>query len=373
MQSKGTGQMATGHDMTSMTTFTAGFASRYPRLYRFAFYFGITCIIDVVIAVLITFVRTGSDFWPNLLLSFWIGAFAVTIIAGGRLLFWGTGRPAMLPFMALVIAGTVLAQQLGTFVAFSILGKPTETLSRGMAGNMTGYFIMTMLIGVAVTWFFWSREKVALLKAAAEAEKARATAIEKQALQAQLQMLQAQVEPHMLFNTLANLQGLIAMDPMRAQRMLDQLIQYLRATLTSSRTERAPLSQEFDLLEAYLGLMKVRMGARLSHTLELPRKLEGIEVPPMLLQPLVENAIKHGLEPKLEGGSITVRASRDDGMLVLCVCDDGLGLDAPSQDGTRVGVANLCERLQMLYDGRAAFELQANLPQGVMATLRIPL
>ena len=194
-------------------------------------------------------------------------------------------------------------------------------------------------------------------------------------MQAQLQMLQAQIEPHMLFNTLANLQGLIAADPPRAQSMLDQLIQYLRATLTASRSQATTLAQEFALLDAYLGLMKVRMGARLSYALELPEELRGLSVPPMLLQPLVENAIKHGLEPKVEGGLVSIRAERDGNQLRLSVCDTGLGLDGTPahSNSTHVGVSNVRERLHALYGNRADFSLIPNTPEGVIAQLTIPL
>ena len=192
-------------------------------------------------------------------------------------------------------------------------------------------------------------------------------------MQAQLQLLQAQIEPHMLFNTLANLQGLISFDPDRAQLLLDQLIQYLRATLSSSRAEATTLEQEFKLMQAYLGLMAVRMGARLAYTLDLPDDLRSARLPPMLLQPLVENAIQHGLEPKIEGGHITVRASVDDDQLTLTVMDDGLGLDHPGQTkGTQLGVTNIRERLQVMHGAAASLSLDANTTGGVTARLTLP-
>jgi sensor histidine kinase YesM len=231
---------------------------------------------------------------------------------------------------------------------------------------------MCLLAGGVATWLFWNHARMLWLKAEAEAEKARAAAIEKQAAQAQLRMLQAQVEPHMLFNTLANLQGLIALDPPRAQILLDQLIQYLRATLSSSRAGSTTLGQEFALLKAYLGLMQMRMGERLQVELDLPPDCEPLQLAPMLLQPLVENAIKHGLEPKLEGGHIAVRARREATRLVLTVQDNGLGLDAADTSGTRVGLANLRERLAALYGETAQFELRAGQP-GAIATLTLPL
>ena len=127
-------------------------------------------------------------------------------------------------------------------------------------------------------------------------------------------------------------------------------------------------------MDAYLGLMSVRMGSRLSYVLELPEALQGTSVPPMLLQPLVENAIKHGLEPKMDGGHIVVRAARDDGMLNLTVTDSGLGLDASSETaGTHVGLANIRERLLALYGEHAALALTPNAPTGVIAQLALPL
>jgi sensor histidine kinase YesM len=205
-------------------------------------------------------------------------------------------------------------------------------------------------------------------------ERARAEATERQALQAQLQLLQAQIEPHMLFNTLANLRGLIGLDPARAEEMLDQLIHFLRATLVSARAAATNLSEEFALMDAYLGLMTVRMGARLQYTLDLPDTLRGQQLPPMLLQPLVENAIVHGLEPKIDGGSLHIAARAEDDMLIVTVTDNGRGLDAPPvKAGTNVGVTNTRERLQALYGERASLAIEAALPQGVTSTLRLPM
>jgi len=347
----------------------------YSRLRRFAIDIAITQVFNLIIAVLITYVVRGhGGFFVNLVFSMCIGTLATTFIDGGRLILWGEQKPPKLKFIVLIIFSLPAAQFIGKLLAAAMLGIPREALSAMRAGNATAMLIGGAVCSMFIIWFFWSREHIEFLRAEAEAEKARAASIEKQALQAQLQMLQAQIEPHMLFNTLANLQGLIAVDPTRAQHMLDQLIQYLRATLSASRSEKTTLAQEFSLLDAYLGLMKVRMGARLSYTLELPDALRSLSVPPMLLQPLVENAIKHGLEPKVEGGLVTVRAEREDDRLKLTVCDTGLGLDeAPPSDGTGLGVDNVRERLHALYGNRAEFSLIPNTPVGVIAQLTIPL
>lgn len=345
-----------------------------PTAVILARHFVIVSIFNVIIAIVVTYVMQYGDSFPkNLVFSACMGTLAWLFIDGGRLLLWGRRLPPRLPFIVLVLVAMPAARLLGNMATIHLLGLDPDKVSVIQTRNPLGMGIMTVLACGVITWFFWRRGEVGMLRATIEAEKARTAAIEKQALQAQLQMLQAQVEPHMLFNTLANLQGLIAMDPPRAQRMLDQLIQYLRATLSASRSDKTVLAQEFKLVEAFLGLMKVRMGARLAYALELPEELAALTVPPMLLQPLVENAIKHGIEPKVDGGHITIRAAREGGMLELTVADTGLGLDSPPQDGTRVGNANLRERLKVLYDERASFELLPNTPQGALARIRLPL
>jgi sensor histidine kinase YesM len=156
--------------------------------------------------------------------------------------------------------------------------------------------------------------------------------------------------------------------------MLDQLIQYLRATLSVSRNETTTLGEEFAALEAYLGLMSVRMGARLAYRFSLPDALRAVRLPTMLLQPIVENAIVHGLEPKVDGGTVTVEAAAHDGRLEIVVSDTGLGLgaSAPHQGGG-VGLATTRERLQALFGAGAGLELSPALPQGALVRITLPL
>jgi len=345
--------------------------------------FAIGMAFNVGVAMILTYLmHMGGGFWENLVFSMCVGSLALLFIDGGRLILWKLNFPPRLPFLALVMISIPTAKVLGNMIAISILGLPEKNAGAHTIGkNGTEFLIITFLISAAIIWFFRTRAKLSMLAACAETEKACTAATEKQAMQAQLQMLQAQIEPHMLFNTLANLQGLIAIDPVRAQHMLDQLILYLRATLSSSRAEKTTLSHEFALMEAYLGLMSVRMGARLSYTLQLPAALRDVHVLPMLLQPLVENAFKHGLEPNIAGGRIDVTAAEQQGMLTLAVADTGLGLDAPLRpgqsadglDGSHVGLSNVRERLQAMYGGRASLSLSGNTPSGVIAQLAIPM
>ena len=207
--------------------------------------------------------------------------------------------------------------------------------------------------------------------ARAEAEAAR-----RQAAESQLRLLQSQLEPHMLFNTLANLRVLIGTDPPQAQAMLDRLIAFLRATLSASRTGAHPLATEFERLADYLALMGTRMGPRLQSTLDLPDTLRQLPVPPLLLQPLVENAVKHGLEPHVKGGRVEVRARVDGQTLVLTVRDTGAGLrDGTPPEGTGFGLVQVRERLHTLHGAAASLVLAPahDAEGGTLATIRLPL
>jgi sensor histidine kinase YesM len=207
-------------------------------------------------------------------------------------------------------------------------------------------------------------------------QRGHAESLARQAREAELRALQSQLEPHMLFNTLANLRVLIGLDPPRAQAMLDRLIAHLRATLNASRRATQPLEAEFAHLDDYLALMAVRMGPRLAVRLDLPAELAAQPVPPLLLQPLVENAIKHGLEPKVEGGRIEVRARREGGVLHLSVRDTGVGPGAPpAAGGSAFGLEQVRTRLATLYGSRATLTLRpaADAEGGALATLTLPL
>lgn len=343
-------------------------------LREFGRHLALVTVFNVGCAAILTYLlRLGGDFLVNLVFSLCIGTLALTLIDAPRLLLWGRDEPPKRWFLPLILAAAPLAYGAGSLLAARIVGMPVRHALAFQAGDAAILLLLTVAASLFAAWFFWNRGRLAALEASAEAEKARAAAVAKQAAQAQLQLLQAQIEPHMLFNTLANLQGMIAVDPARAQSMLDQLIQYLRATLSSARADSTTLEREFALMEAYLGLMSVRMGRRLSYTLRLPEALRDLPIAPMLLQPLVENAVRHGLEPKLEGGHIEVAAGQAGGFLMLSVADTGLGLDSAAGPGTRVGLANVRERLLGLYGEAASLSLEPNIPAGALARLAIPL
>lgn len=229
-------------------------------------------------------------------------------------------------------------------------------------------FSIAIAFTTGVTYFVYMQSRMFALEA--RTQKAISVAAENR-----LRLLQSQLEPHMLFNTLANLSTLIDADPRRAKGMLNHLIAFLRSTLEASRLGVHPLSVEFDRLKDYLELMHIRMGERLETTFLLPAELSMMPVPPLLLQPLVENAIKHGIEPKMDGGRIEIQASRSAGFLFLTVRDSGVGMSQLSTSGAKFGLEHVRQRLSTLYGdaGTLSFAAADDAQGGMVAIIKMPL
>ncbi|QNA88111.1 histidine kinase [Massilia sp. Dwa41.01b] len=201
--------------------------------------------------------------------------------------------------------------------------------------------------------------------------KAEVATLEQRLVESQMAALQAQVEPHFLFNTLALIGRLIETDPPEAAKVHAHLIAYLRSSLPQMRSAGgSTLGKQLELSRAYLAIMQARMKERLAVRFEVPDFLGSAPFPPMMLQTLIENAIKHGLEPKIAGGTITVRGRVEGATLIVDVCDDGVGIDLHADDG--VGLANIRERLHLLYGAAAELVIEAPPGGGACASVRIP-
>ena len=301
-----------------------------------------------------------------LVYSICIGSCTWALIDFGRHLFASseeTGWPQGPGRLILPMAGIVGGYFIGTLAGDLWFGWSSWGV--GGRSQLPVSIMVTALAGVAGTYYFYSRNKSAYLET--KMSEAR-----RHASEARLKLLETQLEPHMLFNSLANLRVLIGTDTQRAQDMLDHMIAYLRATLNASRMRNHTLQAEFDRLRDYLELMAVRMGPRLAYQLDLPPDLAGHAVPTLLLQPLVENAIKHGLEPKVEGGSITVSARRDGGAIVLEVQDSGVGISVDKTAVDGFGLAQVRERLATAYEDRGTFELLADARAGTRVRITLP-
>ncbi|TMK08754.1 MAG: sensor histidine kinase [Alphaproteobacteria bacterium] len=209
------------------------------------------------------------------------------------------------------------------------------------------------------------------LTANAATQRAETEQLERTVLEARLEALQAQIEPHFLFNTLASVDQLIQTDPPRASRMQQSLIRYLRSAMPQMREGSRPtLGQQVNLCSAFLEIMSVRMEGRLQPVVSVPEGLKSAVFPSMMLQTLVENGIKHGLEPKPEGGRLEIGAEIVDGQLAVHVLDNGVGFMPKAEAG--VGLANVRERLKALYDGRAELIISVPPAGGTCATIKVP-
>ncbi|MBL8520147.1 MAG: histidine kinase [Betaproteobacteria bacterium] len=262
-------------------------------------------------------------------------------------------------------AGVVLGVMLASLVmgrdVSRMLGSPSWMLV--VAVNA---MIISLIIGVI---YFW-REKSLVADMRIAAERERHAQAERAATLANLRALQAQIEPHFLFNTLANVVGLIHPQPDTAKLMLERFIAYLRASLAASREESTTLAAEFELMKNFLGILQIRMGDRLAVETELPAALSAFSLPPMLLQPLVENAIKHGLEPKIDGGTLTLTARETEGEVEIVVADTGAGFSGATSNG--IGLKNVRERIEKIFDGRGHLRIEENAPCGTRVVITLP-
>ncbi len=345
---------------------------------------GVLCL---GIAWLLT-VMQGGGFGNFLLYSLCIGLCCTLIVDGSRMLLvwlWDRwrrqrGLPVVHKVSGLLtsIPGAMLAMVAGPVLGFrlaeAISGNPATNLFTWESPLVRITLVLGVLGTVICTVLIAALERLATARAEAEAAQ-------RQAAETQLRLLQSQLEPHMLFNTLANLRVLIGLQPQQAQQMLDHLINFLRATLNASRSPLHPLTTEFDRVADYLALMDVRMGPRLQVQLDLPDNLRGVPVPPLLLQPLVENAIKHGLEPQVAGGMVQVQARQHGAQLHLVVRDTGQGLARAAQaggNGSHFGLLQIRQRLATLYGAAASLELKdaglaGSAETGACATLVMPI
>ena len=351
----------------SLTPTTVSFASTdLPRYLRRG---GIVVLFNTLVGLGLGVAR-GGDWVQQMVYAQAIGLCIWACIDFGRLLFKRDPEshlPTGWRRVVLQLGGVTLGYFSGTWLADLYCGCSTFETWATSPRTIGGYFVMAVGISAAISYFFISRGR--------EARRRQQLAVaQRDAAEARLKLLESQLEPHMLFNTLANLRVLIGLDAARAQAMLDQLIAFLRATLGASRTALHPLSSEFARVADYLDLMKVRMGERLMVELSLPTALAAQPVPSLILQPLVENAIKHGLEPHVAGGRLSVDAAAESGQLVLRVLDTGAGLAATGDaSGTRFGLQQVRERLRALYGDAATLTLAPAAQGGTLATVRLPL
>jgi hypothetical protein len=257
-----------------------------------------------------------------------------------------------------------------------LVGRQIVTF-RGILGDLGSVLIVILFAYLAAAKIVVKKVAQADAKVRTAVDAAEREAMERQLVQARLQVLQAQVEPHFLFNTLSAVDYLIETEPPRASRMQKALITYLRGALPQMRQESSTLGRELRLIRSYLELIKMRIEDRLHVEIAVPEGLETAEFPPMMLQSLVENSIKHGIEPKPDGGTVRVAAGIHNAQLWVEVSDTGVGvpdgdlLDGPTS-GTGIGLQNIRERLAVLYPGKSRLMLRSDPATGTVVRISVP-
>lgn len=257
-------------------------------------------------------------------------------------------------------------------------GRPLIRTRHVHAADFLTDLAFFWIVASAILKLVYKGRLQAEVKAAQATETAEAEQLRRQVLEARMAAMQAQVEPHFLFNTLASIDHLIETDPPRASTMQKNLIALLRASMPTMReasgagTGVRDLGRELAVIRPYLEILKVRMEERLATDIDVPEGLHSAEFPPMMIQSLVENAIKHGLEPKAEGGRLSVKAQIVHGKLAVTVADTGLGFGKAATAGTGVGLENIRERLKLLYGSRGSLTVAENPGGGTAVTITVP-
>jgi signal transduction histidine kinase len=335
-----------------------------------AIHFSITWAFCILIALAQYVFNPGHGFWIPFVYSMLIGTCTVGLVELSGYFFnppahehWPKGLKGLALFCLPLTFGYIVGSRLADLYFGWSSWENTSVLKTSVT--------ISLIAGVAISYFFHARGKQQELQAQLKATQLQAT-------EAKLKLLEAQLDPHLLFNTLANLRVLIGLDAAKAQTMLDHMIAYLRATLSGSRASEHRLEQEFARLRDYLELMQIRMGPRLVFELDLPSVLRDYMIPTLLLQPLVENAIKHGLEPSKDGGKVRVKAQRLGENLIIEVSDTGLGgspgdfEDINDDQRLGYGLSQVRERLLTMYGPKGVMKITTKLGEGTQVRVQWP-
>lgn len=326
----------------------------------------LTMVFCTIIAIFLTSIKFSDGFIKNFIFSQCIGiSICICVYSGLQLV-----RSKKLFIQLSMIAAALTVGSIGgTLLGVVITGRRLAMFAEGY-----GFFIHVVMMGVlfgsAISYFFISRERIAASKAEIQEENVKRLTSEKRVAETNLRLLQAQIEPHFLFNTLSNVLSLMDTDLQKGKEMLMDLIRYLRISLAKTREERTSLENEMASIKAYLDIYTIRMQERLKYRIDVPGRLKQLTFPPMLIQPLVENAIRHGIEPKVDGGEIHIRAKKNGEMIRVEIVDTGLGMRETNQSG--IGLANIRERLKSLYGDKGRLILEENMPSGLRAVIEVP-
>ncbi len=321
-----------------------------------------TIVLCALVAVLLSLAR-GDTLEPEILVMSYSIGLSIHVCMYVGFVWWAPRLPPPVVSVAMLGCGLVLGMAVGGTLTE---GRPLLLLRNGQALAI-GAVLGALTVGGSCMMESWWDTRARLDRAERDA-----LARDKALVEAELRVLQAQVEPHFLFNTLANVVSLIHTHPDRAARLLERLTSLLRASLSRARRADGTLGDELAVVRAYLDIQAERMAGRMTYRVDVDPGLESVRMPPLLLQPLVENAVLHGIEPSAAGGHVAVHAERSGGVVRIRVVDDGLGIDSDTA-GHGLGIANVRERLRAAFGDRGRLGLSETPGGGVSADLRIPV
>lgn len=322
-------------------------------------------VYNTAIAAFLT-IATDYGFRHNFIYSQAIGL-CIALGLTASCLLRGKDRPALIDVAVGLPFGFAAGFGIGTWANGMTLAQLLHDYPQAVLMSASA----ALLFGLIASYYFYNQLRLEEMQAEARAERLRRSEQEALLARAELRLLQARIEPHFLFNTLAVVVELLDSRPAAARTMLLNLVSLLRGALANTHRETVPLDEELRLLGAYLEIMAERMGPRLAYLIEADEAARHAALPPLLVQPLVENAIRHGLEPKLDGGRLRIGARREGNRLVVEVADSGAGI-ADAAKGCGVGLANIRERLANRYGAEGRLDLAANADGGITARLEIP-
>ena len=322
----------------------------------------ILAAINSLSAVILNAIGFGTGFITTLIFCQCIGISIYLCHLAAITLFRPPARASLQ--IAIIVAAVAIGAAIGTIFGALANGINAYQFIRQYSTVFAHFILVGLLFGVIAGYIFISLGKIG-------EEKMKRLETEKNALESELKLVQSQMEPHFLFNTLSNILGFIDRHPEKAKRMVESFTSFLRSSLFLARSDSIMLSQEMDVVRHYLEISSIRMGERLGYDFDVPDELLGLRIPPLLIQPLVENAVKHGLEPALKGGTVTVEARRGGDIVRIAVTDSGVGIKE-NDHVHGIALENIRKRLDLLYAERGKLIIRENEPSGIRAVIEVP-
>ncbi|MBI5417835.1 histidine kinase [Candidatus Poribacteria bacterium] len=325
-------------------------------------------IFNTIIALFLTIIKFGGSLITNFIYSQCIGNLcALSTYIASR--FTTNSNPIIK--LAIAILAMIIGIILGITIGSMANGISIITFINEYSTSFIQTIAISLLFSAIIAYIFISRENITIAKAQVLEEKLKNISNEKNILETNIRLLQAQIEPHFLFNTLSTILSLMDSDINKSKIMMEDFTNLLRTSFSKTMDKNTAIYDELEIIKSYINIFKVRMRNRLIFKTNIPDNLMQYHIPSMLIQPLVENAIKHGIEPKIEGGEILIQINTTVDKMHIAVIDTGIGFKIDTKSNG-VALNNIKKRLELLYGNNAQLIMEENKPTGVKSIIEIP-